>query len=116
MQAALGVHCGAREEDAPCDFSGVPHLSWATSWKDGRVETQTAPESQYPTGMCVALAKQIAACPDISLSLTSQMPYAFLEVFSGPEAPLTQAVRSALAGWRPKPVEDENGPTSRFRA
>lgn len=115
-QEALGVLCSAREEDAPCDFSGVPHLPWTASWKDGRVETLTAPEAQYPTGMCVALAKLIAACPDVSPALASQMPYAFLEVFSGPEAPLTQAVRSALAGRRAKPTEDENGPSLHFRA
>ena len=75
----------------------------------GRMGSQ--PESEYPLGMCSSMAKQIALCPGAAPELASSLPYTFMEVFSGPNAPLTQAVRRALPGGRPKPMENEDGAT-----
>ena len=110
MREALGQHCSARAEDAPCDFSGKPHVTWKASWKDGFATTVTGPESEYPAAMCSAMAKPIALCREAAPELATGLPFAFLEVFSGPNAPLTQAVRRAL-GVRPQRSQDEDGAT-----
>ena len=111
MKEALGVHCSTRAEGEPCEFSGEPRQSWRATWKDGFATTVTGPESEYPLGMCSSMAKQIALCPGAAPELASSLPFTFLEVFSGPNAPLAQAVRQAFPGGRPKPMENEDGAT-----
>ena len=109
MREACGIHCTARGDEAPCDFSGRPHKTWAPTWKDGRAVTVTETEAEYPQDLCKAMAGPIAMCPGAAPELAARFPYVFLEVYSGPNAPLTQAVRAAVGAERPRPSEDENG-------
>ena len=96
----LEEHCGklclAREENAPCDFSGLPHLSWKGSWNERSASTVTDGEAEYPAGMCEAMASAVVQCPAAAPELAARLPFAFLEVFSGPNAPLTTAVKQAF--------------------
>jgi len=109
MKEACGIHCKARGDETPCDFSGKPHTSWAPTWKDGRIVTVTESEAEYPQALCKAMSGPIAMCPGAAPELAARMPFMFLEVYSGPNAPLTQAVRLASGAGRPRPSEDENG-------
>ena len=55
-------------------------------------------EAQYPTQLCEAIAK---ACIRRKAAMEEQgvtpMPTFFIEIFSGPNAPLTQAVARACS-------------------
>ena len=109
LKEACGRHCTAREEEAPCDYSGRPHKSWRPIWKDGYATTVTQPESQYPEPLCEALAGCIALCPGAAPELASKLPFVFLEVYSGPNAPLTRAVRRAMGADQHEPSVAEGG-------
>ena len=97
LQDTLEKRCGATGSDAVCDFSGAVHESWEATWKKGFGHTVTNPEAEYPRAMCETMAAPIVACEAAAPELAARMPYAFIEVFSGPNAPLTQAVRRAMA-------------------
>ena len=104
-----GKLCKARDEEAPCDFTGERHLSWAATWKESGASVVTEAEAEYPQGMCEALAKAIAARVVSVPAGSAGTPFAFLEVYSGPNAPLTAAVKQALG------VSGETAPSAEGR-
>ncbi len=68
-----------------CSRSGLKHLKWRPTVSSGKVaQFQTGDEREYPLGFCQEYAKATKEC----LSL----PARFVEVFSGPNAPLSHAV------------------------
>ena len=72
-----------------CDRTGLPHLKWKPATSGGKVvQFTTGDEREYPPGFCQAYAK--CALKVLGESGT------FVEVFSGPNAPLSRAVASEL--------------------
>ena len=72
-----------------CDRTGEPHLKWRPTVTGGKVlQFTTGDEREYPKGFCSAYA----AC--ISELLGSGK--SFIEIFSGPNAPLSQAVSDLI--------------------
>ena len=72
-----------------CDRTGLPHLKWRPTTSGGKVvQFTTGDEREYPAGFCEAYAR----CADAVLSTSGT----FLEVFSGPNAPLSKAVALQL--------------------
>ena len=72
-----------------CERTHTAHLKWKPTTSGGRViQFTTGDEREYPTGFC----KQYALCCKEILRGTGT----FLEIFSGPNAPLTQAVCEQL--------------------
>ena len=68
-----------------CKRSGERHLKWRPTTSGGRViQFQTGDEREYPVGFCDAYA----SCASDFLSQSGK----FVEVFSGPNAPLSSAV------------------------
>ena len=77
-----------------CSRTGVSHLSWKPSVKNGRVTSfPTGEEREYPSGFCAAYA--------LGISTLQEEDQSFLEVFSGANAPLSQAVANA---WGLQPI------------
>ena len=76
---------GRLREGAVCTRTGQPHLRWRPTVTAGRVvQFQTGDEREYPTGFCEEYAK---AAREVIHEEGK-----FLEVFSGPNAPLSVAV------------------------
>ena len=72
-----------------CDRTGLKHLKWRPTVSAGKVaQFQTGDEREYPLGFCQEYAKAASRCMGQS--------GAFLEVFSGPNAPLSYAVGESL--------------------
>ena len=109
LQETLERRCNARGDADVCDFSGWAHEAWVPKWTKGFGHTVTQAESEYPKAMCEAMAPTVVACAAVAPQLAARLPYAFLEVFSGPNAPLTQGVRRAMARKRQEP-EKQQGP------
>ena len=77
-----------------CSRTGVSHLSWKPSVENGRVTSfPTGEEREYPSGFCAAYA--------LGISTLQEEDQSFLEVFSGANAPLSQAVANA---WGLQPI------------
>ena len=71
-----------------CERSRLPHEKWRPVIANGRVQQfVTGEEREYPAGFCREYARLLRR------TLTS-----FLEVFSGPNAPLSDAVSSRFTG------------------
>ena len=95
-----------------CDRTHLKHETWTPKVLDGEVQHyQTAEEAEYPEGLCIALAVAVTKAAarmgtesardmnhDATWEVRDFRRLAFTEVFSGPRAPLTQAVISRLAG------------------
>ena len=80
-----------------CSRTGERHLKWRPTVDAGRVtQFQTGDEREYPRGFCVAYAQSAAKVLGASGN--------FCEVFSGPNAPLSQEVgkeiKSSVPGRR----------------
>jgi len=72
-----------------CDRTGLKHLKWRPTVSAGKVvQFQTGDEREYPLGFCQEYAKAARQCMRHS--------GAFLEVFSGPNAPLSYSVGESL--------------------
>ena len=72
-----------------CDRTGLKHLKWRPTVSAGKVvQFQTGDEREYPLGFCQEYAKAAKQCMGQS--------GAFLEVFSGPNAPLSYSVGESL--------------------
>ena len=72
-----------------CDRTGLPHLKWRPTTSGGKVlQFTTGDEREYPAGFC----KEYAKCASTILAPSGT----FLEVFSGPNAPLSKAVAATL--------------------
>eukprot|EP00435_Cladocopium_sp_Y103_P046884 s338_g13.t1 len=70
---------------ALCERTGEKHLRWRPTTAGGRVvQFQTGDEREYPVGFCEAYA----SCAADFLSQSGK----FVEVFSGPNAPLSSAI------------------------
>ena len=71
-----------------CERSRLPHEKWRPVIANGRVQQfVTGEEREYPRGFCQEYARLLRR------TITS-----FLEVFSGPNAPLSNAVSSRFTG------------------
>ena len=79
-----------------CSRTGLPHDDFRPSVKNGKVVTfKTAEEREYPVGWCEAYARGLArSAQDGTLS-------SFVEIFSGPRAPLTVEVAKAFRSKLP---------------
>ena len=97
-----------------CTRTGACHLSWKPSVENGRVLSfRTGEEREYPEEFCGSLARGISSYYSKKGNALN-----FLEVFSGPNAPLTVAVAECLGVPNPKPFEQskgEKGITTEFR-
>ena len=72
-----------------CDRTGEPHLKWRPVVHAGRVlQFTTGDEREYPKGFCQSYAK----CLRPRLSSHES----FMEIFSGPNAPLSSAVAEEM--------------------
>ena len=72
-----------------CDRTQLPHLKWRPTTSGGKViQFTTGDEREYPIGFC----QEYARCCKELLGREGT----FLEIFSGPNAPLTQAVCQQL--------------------
>ena len=84
-----------------CDRTGAPHLKWRPVTSGNKVvQFQTGDEREYPVGFCKAYARGVVASPMIN---------SFLEVFSGPNAPLSEAVAEAKGAVVPGEKKDTKG-------
>ena len=91
------LECGAREEDAPCEFSGQVHASWRPVKEgEGRPELPTQLEAEYPRKLAQALAGPMAELVKQVPEKAAGLAFAFVEVLSSLNAPLTVAVREAF--------------------
>ena len=79
-----------------CERTGAPHLTWAPVVRDGVIATYpTEAEAEYPAGLCVEVAKGVAELVEAAHS-GDRYEWDFIEVFSGPNAPLSRAVAAQL--------------------
>ena len=82
----LGLTCSG---SAICDRTGLKHLKWRPTTSGGKVvQFTTGDEREYPSGFCSAYA----VCAEKLLGSEGT----FLEVFSGPNAPLSRAICEQL--------------------
>ena len=91
---ALGSKmCTGREL---CDRTGLPHLSWAPTVRDGTIQAYaTDGEAEYPVGMCNAVGDAMVIR---RAGATGPPPeIEFTEVFAGPRAVLSACVAQRLA-------------------
>ena len=80
-------------EKGICQRTGLPHETFDPIVKRRRVVTyNTTAEAEYPAELCRSVAALVL--PVLKTSGTSAI---FLEVFGGPRAPLSQAMRTAIA-------------------
>ena len=84
------------------------HQEWAPRVVNGRVVSfATGEEREYPKEFCAAYAKGL-------LKAVGQDDMTFLEVFSGPNAPLSCGVAEAFGVEVPPPVQILNGSNAVF--
>ena len=88
------------ESSKRCSRTGKSHAPWKPRVEKGRVTSfPTGEEREYSSGLCAAYAEGIKE------SLTDDQSCVFLEVFSGPNAPLSSAVAEAIGTDPPPKVE-----------
>ena len=81
---AISMVCNGRRV---CDRTGLPHLKWRPKVQNGRIlQFSTGEEREYPVGFCDAFAKGLK---------TDDSVKSFVEIFSGPNAPLSHSVGRA---------------------
>ena len=97
VQDECGMVCGERRAKEACPYLGVPHLPWATvvdlrgTWK-----SPSKGEAEYQPRLCDALTKAFLRRRHAVVEAGGTLPPTFfIEVFSGPNAPLTAAVAAA---------------------
>ena len=72
-----------------CDRTGEKHLKWRPTVTGGKVlQFTTGDEREYPGGFCQEYARIMSSC--------FQSGETFLEIFSGPNAPLSSAVANVM--------------------
>ena len=92
---AMGLLC---KNYRLCERTGRPHEKWRPVIADGRVaQFITGEEREYPVGFCTKYAQSL---PQIS---------SFLEIYSGPNAPLSRAVSESRGGPEVAPRGDASG-------
>ena len=93
LEGTLDLECKGKKL---CDRNGQCHLEW-TPRVDERgnvVEYKTSGEAEYPVEMCNVLGRAIADLAEKDDS--GRFVLDFVEIFSGPNAPLSAAVKGAL--------------------
>jgi len=106
---------------AVCSRTGRPHASWQHEVQQGRVtHFSTGDLTEYPAGLCKAKARGYVRY--LKRVGPADKSFVFLQVFSGPNAPLTGAVRAAIAlevlGSAPRPLattQREIKPLTRYQ-
>ena len=97
----VGLTC---ENSRLCSRTGERHLPWRPTVVNGRVSSfATADEREYPQAFCEAFAKGLTFAEGTS-------PSSFIEIFSGPNAPLTRAVALEWNIDPPLRVESQGRP------
>lgn len=87
MDEAMGKLCRC---EMSCSRTGKPHKNWKPKVVGGKVVSfATGEEREYPTGFCNAYACGLTP-------LLQDPGFRFLEIFSGPNAPLSQAAASLV--------------------
>ena len=100
LREAIGRTCLRAEQ---CSRTGKPHENWRPKVVRGRVVSfATSEEREYPSGFCEAYASSIQ-------TLAAESGFSFIDVFSGPNAPLSNAVAS-LTGEVVEKVSSESAP------
>ena len=95
MTNVQGLAAIAREciDPARCSRTGLPHAKWAPDVEGGAIKNfKTEEEAEYPHELCEVIAKIF----EESDGLPRSGRVLFLEVFSGPRAPLTCAVDAEI--------------------
>ena len=84
--SSMGLVCNGTRL---CDRTGMPHLRWRPTVSGGKVvQFTTGDEREYPVGFCQSYAK----CAAKLLGSNGK----FVEVFSGPNAPLSRELSAEL--------------------
>ena len=98
-----------------CSRTGCCHLSWKPLVKSGKVVSFcTGEEREYPKEFCDALAQGI-----VRDYADRKSKLSFLEIFSGPNAPLTMSVAETLGVDPPQlthSLSNKKGVTTEFRS
>ena len=85
-----------------CDRSGKPHHKWRPIVNMGRVSQYvTGEEREYPKGFC----SSYAAC--LNDSVQKSLLSSFVEIYSGPNAPLSNAISERFSGESIQGVEQK---------
>ena len=83
LEHFVGLEC---RSSSLCPKTGTPHQSWKPETKDGKVLSfATSEEREYPEEFCRAYAHGLARA-------LGKAEASFVEIFSGPNAPLSFAV------------------------
>ena len=93
LKDCIGLIC---DNSGTCNRTGPPHPSWKHSIDpaSGRInEFATGKLSEYPSGFCASFAQGLTKWLH---GRPCNRSCAFMEVFSGPNAPLSKAVESSL--------------------
>ena len=109
MQALLTNHHGVGRRIARiclgtrvCDRTGEPHLRWRPRVQNGKIlQFSTGEEREYPPGFCDTYAK--------GLHDNEMVVKSFVEIFSGPNAPLSHAVGRVVGAEVPGNVLTHRG-------
>ena len=90
--------CGETAK-ASCPFLGSPHTPWDPKVNaKGDFAVPSKGESEYPAPLCEAIAKACMQRKKAAEETGAALPPTFfIEIFSGPNAPLTQAVARACS-------------------
>ena len=101
LHSSLNLICS---NSRVCTRTGRHHLSWKPRVEKGRVTSfATGLEREYPVGFCNAYAKAVS-------NDTRSRIHSFIEVFSGPNAPLSCALAEAWGVYPPVPPDTVRPP------
>ena len=96
LEEVVGLTC---QSSRLCSRTHQPHLPWKPRVVNGRVTSfATGEEREYPPGFCEAYATAVQKA-------TAGKDSVFIEVFSGPNAPLSRAVAAVWGLQPPAPPE-----------
>ena len=97
LDGEIGLTCTS---DKKCSRTGKPHLPWKPLVKDGKVVAfPTGEEREYSDGFCRAYARGLGE------QFGDREDRSFLEIFSGPNAPLSRAIAVAWGESPPDKME-----------
>ena len=100
----IGRKC---QDPKVCSRTGKPHKSWRPRVREGRVTSfTTGEEREYPNGFCAAYAKGMGR---VATSVDGA-EFGFLEIFSGPNAPLSSRVAEEFGCSLPPPAKSLASP------
>ena len=95
LDAELSLVC---HNERRCERTGLAHLSWKPKVDGGKIVSfSTGDEREYPSGFCEKYAEAI--CKRHS----NEENFTFVEIFSGPNAPLSCALAKAFGEDPPPP-------------